>query len=247
MTERQGRRRRFRPTLSASVVVAAGVSVLVVLGIWQLQRLAWKEELIALRAARLSEPAGPLPRDLGDPADLEYLRVAATGRFLHERALFLANRIHERKVGLHMVTPFVLEDGRGLLVDRGWIPMEMKEGANLSEAGPTGRVTVTGVLRRGGWGGLEMFRPENDPARRLYNWPDLAAMAAQADLERSVVGLYLAAEPNDGAGDAYPVAVPIAVELRNDHLQYALTWFALALVLVIIYVVYHLRPEREQD
>ena len=123
----------------------------------------------------------------------------------------------------------------------------MKDSFASGNEGPIGRVTVTGVLRRGGWAGLEMFRPENDPASRLYNWPDLAAMAAQADLERAVVTLYLAAEPDDGAGAAYPVAAPVAVELRNDHLQYALTWFALALALVVIYVVYHLRPEPEPD
>ena len=113
--------------------------------------------------------------------------------------------------------------------------------------GPAGRVTVTGVLRRGGWTGMEMFRPENDPAGRLYNWPDLAAMTAQADLERAVDTLYLAAEPKDGADAPYPVAVPVAVELRNDHLQYALTWFALALALIVIYVIYHLKPEPEPD
>lgn len=233
--------RRFRPTLWASLATVAVAGVLVGLGLWQLDRLQWKGDLIARLEALAALPPQPLPADLSDLSALEFLPVSVEGHFLHAREMYFASRTKDKKVGLHVVTPFVMTDGRGLLVDRGWVAMNRRDPAARAGGQLAGDVRVTGQLRLGGWGGMALFRPVNDPAKRLYNWADLPAMAAQADLERPIAQLYLQAGPS-GLPAPAPSGQPAGVRLVNNHLQYAVTWFALALALAVIYVVYHLKP-----
>ncbi len=233
--------RRFRPTFWATLATLAALTVLVSLGFWQLERLDWKRDLIARLEALAALPPQPLPADLSDLSGLEYLPIRVEGRFLHEREMYFASRTKDKKVGLHVVTPFLLTDGRGLLVDRGWVAMDRRDPANRAEGQLAGLVEVTGQLRFGGWGGMELFRPANDPAKRLYNWADLPAMLDQAGLERRIDQLYLQAGPGGPPAPA-PAGQLSGARLSNNHLEYALTWFALAVILAVIYVIYHLRP-----
>ena len=233
--------RRFRPTFWATLTTLVAVTVLVSLGFWQLERLDWKRDLIARLEALAALPPQPLPADLSQVTGLEFLPVRVEGEFLHDREMYFASRTRNKKVGLHVVTPFVMTDGRGLLVDRGWVAIDRREPASRAEGQLEGLVEVTGQLRFGGWKGMELFRPANDPANRLYNWADLPAMLDQAGLERPVDQLYLQAGPS-GPPPPAPAGQLSGVGLANNHLEYALTWFALAVILAVIYVIYHLRP-----
>ena len=236
-------RRKFRPTLWASIFTAAAAALLVALGSWQVQRKGEKEALIAMFEARARGPAVALPEFLEPPEAFLFARVRLEGRFLHEREQYLSSKVHKGEVGLHVITPLLLRDGRAVLVDRGWSPLVSDVSAAFWSR-PAGIQVIEGILRQGGYGGPEFLRPENDPGAGLYNWPDLMAMASSAQLERPITTHYvmLDAMPPDGG---YPVPRGLAVDLPNNHLQYAITWFALSAVLLVIYLIYHWRPEPE--
>jgi surfeit locus 1 family protein len=235
-------RRRFRPTFWASVATLCALTVLLGLGTWQVQRLHWKEALIAQRQARGGAPAIALPAVLDDPAALEYRRVALAGRFLHDQEMYLGNRMHRGRVGYAVMTPLLLDDGRQLLVERGWIPMDRRDPASRAEGQVAGRVALEAMLRVGGWKGRDFVRPDNQPAENFWFWVDPPAMAAQAGLERPVTEVYAVALAGNAPG-GLPIPAEARVTLRNDHLGYALTWYALAVVLLIIYVIYHTRRD----
>jgi len=248
MAERGGR--RFRPTPWATAFTILGVALLIGLGTWQLQRLEWKEELIAERHTRSTDSAVPLPGDLSDSKALDYVRVELVGRFLHDKELYLGSRTLKGSVGYHVVTPFRLSDGRTLLVNRGWVPPERRDPESRA-AGQLdgGEIRIEALLRPGGWRGWSFTRPANDPAGNLWLWPDLPAMfaalgAEAAGLERPVTTLYAESLPVGPLAElpgGLPVAVAGAIDLRNEHLEYALTWYALALALLIIYLIYSTR------
>lgn len=232
-------------------IILTALAILVGLGVWQLQRLAWKEDLIARLEARTAAAPVPLPATLpADLSELEYRPIRVEGRYLNDRELRLVLRTRDGQVGLHIVTPFRLTDGRTILIDRGWIPRDA-EAPQARRAGLIeGATTQVGLARLGGWQGSSWFEPANDPAGNQWLWLDLPAMAEAADLERPVTGLYLSALPDQHAG-AWPVGGRTRVALRNDHLEYALTWFALAAVMLVVFLLWRRRrpltgPKRGQ-
>ncbi len=232
--------RRFRPTFWPTLFSVPVLAALIGLGIWQLQRLEWKDAEIAERRARGGAPPVSLPAAVDDPRELAFVRVRVRGTFDHGSERYLVARPLDGRPGLHVVTPLVLEDGRALLVDRGWVPESRKDPATRAEGQLPGVVELEGLLRTGGWRGYTWLRPENLPAENVWLWVDLAAMAETAGLARPVIGVYLDAGPAENPG-GLPVGGQARIELPNDHLGYAITWFSLALALVVIYVVYHLR------
>lgn len=241
--------RRFRPTLWPTLFTIPALIALVGLGIWQVQRLHWKDALIAERQARSGAPAMTLPATVESPADLEFYPVRVRGGFRHDREMYLAARTLGGRPGLHVVTPMILEDGRALLVDRGWIPETRKDPATRAEGQVAGVVQLEGLARMGGWKGFGFLKPENLPRENLWFWVDPPAMAAAAGLSGAVKEIYLEAGPAENPG-GLPKGGQTRIQLPNDHLEYAITWFSLALALVVIYVVYHLRrehPDAEAD
>lgn len=185
------------------------------LGIWQVERRAWKLDLIARVEARIHAPPAPMP-EWSDFA--EYRRVRLQGDFLYDRET-LVKAVSERGEGFWVMTP--LRTIRGLvLVNRGFIPSE-KTGR---WHGPDAPVSVTGLLRatepKGG------FLRANDLANNRWYSRDVAAIAQARGL-RPVAPFFVDADatPNPGG---YPVGGLTVVAFRNNHLVYALTWFALA-------------------
>ena len=233
--------RRFRPSFWLTICALIGIAVLIGLGAWQLQRLGWKQAMIAERVARLEAPAIALPNPIDPPEAIELRRVSLAGRFL-KREFHLGGRSHRGEVGFHIVAPLVLEDGRTILVDRGWVPVPKRNPAARPESRTTGPVALEAVLRSGGWKGRALFRPDNAPHDNYWIWLDLPLMAELAGLQRPITTLYATALPAEG-DSALPIAVAPQVEFRNDHLEYALTWFALAVALAVIYVMLSLRRE----
>jgi len=235
--------RRFRPRLGPSLAALIGVLVLLGLGTWQIQRLAWKEALIAQYQARASAPPIPLPNPVADPAALDNRPVRLVGRFLHDRELYLGARSYQGEVGFHIVTPVRLDDGRAVLVDRGWVPAARRDPATREAGQVAGTVEIAGVARSGGWRGSAFFRPANEPERNHWLWYDLPVMAARAGLENAVTTVYVAAAPGEVPG-GLPIAVLPEANLRNEHLEYAITWYTLAVALAVIYFLHQSRPAR---
>lgn len=216
-------RRLVWPALASLIALA----ILVGLGTWQMQRRAWKIALIAERQAGLTAPPVALPEQLDG---LEFRRVTVTGRFDHHREITVLNQTAGQQTGLHVVTPLVLADGGTVLINRGFVP----RGALAQASRPTGEVTLTGLLR--GSYGRNRFTPDDRPAQGEWFAFDPLAMAKALDLPAARPFLI------DADATANPGGLPIGgqtrTDLPNDHLHYALTWYGLALTLIIIFAVF---------
>lgn len=205
--------RRFRPGLGATLAALAGVSLLVGLGSWQLRRLEWKEALLAEMAERIDAAPVELPARIEDPQAWRYRPVRVTGTFDHGREMaVVAGR------GADLVTPMLRADGSAVLVVRG------RFADPAAAPRPEGERTVTGIARPGARQGP--FTPDNRPAENRWFWRDLPAMAETAGLDR-VVPLFV--ETLDSGLTRR--------DIPNNHLAYALTWYALALVLAAIWAL----------
>jgi surfeit locus 1 family protein len=207
------------------------LAILLGLGVWQVERLAWKTALIAEREARIAEPVVRLPADITDAVldALEHRRVTLAGIFLHERTLYLTATRGGRAV-FRLITPLARADGSTVLVDRGWIYAGKREPTARPASLVAGEVEVEGVLRgpgRKGW-----FTPDNDVARNYWFWLDLAAMARSAGVDAPALAVIAAPNPQ-----GIPVGQELGVDIPNDHLRYAIIWFSLAVALVVIFVL----------
>ncbi len=235
-------RLRFRPTLWPTLFTVPALLLMIGLCVWQVQRLYWKEGLIAERQARVAEAAVPVPAPGGDASALEFRKVRLEGSFRHDKELYLGARSMNGNAGYQILTPFTLTDGQVILVNRGWVPVERKLPEHRTEGQVSGAVAVEGLVRLPR--DRAFMQPDNEPRHNMWFFVDLPAMAAHAALPLRN-DLYVDAGPADNPG-GYPVGGQTRIELPNDHLQYALTWGLLALALIVIYVTYHLKLERER-
>jgi len=229
----------FRPKFWPTVITIPAVLFMLALCIWQVQRLHWKEDLISQRIARSEAAPVALPDMGADIAALEFHRVALTGRFDHAREFYLVARSQNGNVGFWVVTPLVLAEGGGaVLVNRGWVPNERKLPETRAEGQLAGDVKFEAIIRqpqRQAW-----FQPPNEPQKNTWFYLDPAEIAAASGLPVRQ-DLYLDAVKAEIPGD-FPVGGQTRIYLPNDHLQYAITWGALALALMVIYVLYHVKP-----
>lgn len=240
----------FRPRLWPTLLTLPVVAALLALGFWQLDRLAWKEALIVELAERREAAPMPLDSALEAPQESEYRSVALQGEYLHDGEIHWLARTHDSKSGYHVLTPLRLADGREILVDRGWMPGSDPQANAAEVVRPEGPQELTAVLRQGGWGGsswlTDFLRPENRPAANEWLWPDLPAMAEAAGMEDPVTRAYVTLLPESASSDR-PLAQAPPINLKNDHLGYAITWFTLAAALAVIYLLFHLRPGPRGD
>ncbi len=236
--------RRLRPGFWPTAITLAALSILLGLGAWQLLRLEWKTALIAEIQARGAAAPLALPAEISGPA-LDYTPVRLRGVFLHGKERHVAARTHKGKIGLHIVTPLRLDDGRTVLVNRGWVPLAKQDPAARPAGQLDGDVMVEGLIRKGGWGGSALFRPANQPEENIWLWMDLAAMAGSVSLERAETRVYVAAGPAPNPG-GYPIGGQTRLKFANNHLQYAITWFALAAILLAIYILHLCRPPKDK-
>ncbi len=223
-----------------TLVVAIGVLALASLGTWQMQRLAWKDGLIAQIAARTEgQPIllAEAVRRMARAEDLEYARVAIKGRFLAGREAY-AWAPAASGPGWHVYAPLETEDGAILLVNRGFVPEAYRDPATRPE--PAGVVReLTGLLRKPEV--PSAFAAETDTARRLWYWRDLDGMATAllGPARSKALPFFLDAEASPAPTASQPRTPQggtTRLEIPNRHLEYALTWYGLALTLIGVYV-----------
>lgn len=229
---------RFRPQFWPTAIALPGLILLLGLGTWQVLRQAEKEEINRFRAERAAAAPVELDEAARDPASHEFRRVRVRGIFDHARELYLYGRSQRGNDGYYIVTPLRRDSGPAVLVNRGWVPTARKAPERRAEGQVAGPAEVTGFLRRDprrGW-----LMPDNDAAGNHWFWFDLPAMSAAAGISPPAE-FYLEADttPNPGG---FPIGGQTQLQLPSPHLQYAFTWFALALALAVIYVAWHRRP-----
>jgi surfeit locus 1 family protein len=228
---------RFRPLLIPTLSTLLAFSVLVGLGVWQLQRLEWKQSLIARIEGRIHDPPVPLDTALatGNLLDAEWVPVHVEGRFLHDKETFLYATEFDLGLGVHVITPLERPDGRTVLIDRGWVSNTAMNPSSRLAGQVEGPVRVNGIVRL--TAEPNPYAPRADVAKRLWFTRDPAGIAAMAGVTIEAPILVAADETSAVAGG--PRFPGWRVNLPNSHLQYALTWFGLALAVLAVYLVYH--------
>ncbi|MBR0719655.1 SURF1 family protein [Bradyrhizobium liaoningense] len=206
------------------------IAILTALGIWQIERRAWKLALIDRVEQRVHAAAGPLPVASSWPAisagSDEYRHVAVSGRFRHDRET-LVKAVTEEGGGYWVVTPLQRDDGTIVLINRGFVPPERRDVSTRLDGNPDGEVTVIGLLRitepKGG------FLRTNEPTHERWYSRDVAAISAARGLH-DVAPFFIDADATANARNA-PIGGLTVIRFPNNHLIYALTWFALAFML----------------
>lgn len=210
----------------------AGAAVLIGLGTWQVQRLAWKEGVLDQIESRISADPVALPK-APDPERDRYLSVVVEGTILPGELKVLVSR-RNIGAGYRIIAPFVTEDGRRILIDRGFVLDDAKD--TVRSLGP---VEVSGNLL---WPDeVDGFTPDPDTATDTWFARDLPAMANALDTEPVLV---VASTPTDTGIEPMPVDTQ---GIPNDHLQYAITWFSLAAVWLAMTLLFLRRQSARQN
>lgn len=213
-----------------AVAALAAIAGLTSLGVWQLHRLAWKQALVERVEHRVYAEPVPAPDPSRWPgitaANSEYLHVSVRGRFLHDRET-LVQAVTVRGGGFWVVTPLETDAGYIVLINRGFVPAKYRDADARSAAQAGGPVSITGLLRISETG--RGFLRQNEPAAERWYTRDVAAIAAARSLT-DVAPYFIDADASDSAVPGAPEGGLTVVTFRNTHLQYALTWFALALL-----------------
>jgi surfeit locus 1 family protein len=230
----------FKPVLVPTLWLIPLLAILIGLGAWQIQRLHWKLDLLAKIHVGLTSAPVPL-HDVISAYDADrimaadYRRVKVHGLFENGEELFFFTTGPDGDPVYHVVTPFLMADGHTLLVDRGYIPMEMLNSPAWKAGDLNGQRTIVGIIRKPG--APNWFTPPIDKAKRIVHTRDPGTLAKAFGL-KNIYPMFLEADatPNPGG---WPIGGVTVVDLPNNHLQYAITWFGLALGLLGVYLAYH--------
>lgn len=223
-----------RPPALATICALLAIGVLCALGAWQVRRLHWKTGILArMDAADARDPMeNPLTAEkITEAPDFE--KGIVRGIFLNDLEIAIGPRTHDGAPGYHILTPFRLSGGEILFVNRGWTPMAYKAAQSRPESLVPGETFVAGTLRRPVPEGV--FVPANDPAREAWYRYDLAEMAAARGLS-TPLPVVLYAQKEAGASP-FLVRDNTIPRPPNDHLSYALFWFAMAGALGVMFVL----------
>ena len=223
----------FPYVLTVAMLIA--MVILIGLGFWQLQRLHWKEGVLARIAALQAAPPVPLASALARAkagADIDYTRVAADCPTIESSPFVRLYMPADGGAGFRIITACRLAGGAygSILVDRGFIDQDVLKRMDTS-ARPLAQ-PIVGVLRHGD--ARNFVTPDNQPAQRLYYWRDVAGMARALGVADPAPIFLMLERP--APADVGPKPAPVPVDIPNNHLSYALTWFGLAASLAGVYL-----------
>ena len=244
--------RKRGSAITATVLAVVCVMILIGLGFWQLERKVWKENLIATVTSRIAQAPADFPPRANWPRlpqdDTEFSRVTFPAEFLagQEALVYTAGspfRPDVKGPGYWVFAPAQLAGGSIVLVNRGFIPLDKKDPATRAEGNVRGSVDIVGAMRWPETRGL--FTPADDPKTNVWYLRDLQAMAAEKKWA-TAAPFYIDQEGPVPPG-SLPLPAKIDVKLSDNHLQYAVTWFGLALGLAGVYLVWIAGRLRRRD
>lgn len=243
---------RRRGLLWPGFFALVAFAILIGLGVWQVERLAWKEALIARVGERLDTPPVPPPGPAAWPnldlAEAEYTPVTVSGRFRNADEVHVVYPLTAPKgplggIGYLVMTPFETDSGWIVYVNRGFVPQDRKSAETRQAGQIEGETTVVGLLRRPAR--RSWFMPADDAAANAWISRDPELFAAASGLPPASVAPYIidARFDPDLAG-GLPQGGETVVAFSNSHLQYAVTWFGLAAALAGVFAVFAWRRSR---
>jgi surfeit locus 1 family protein len=245
----------FRFKLIPTLFTLPTLIVLISLGCWQTKRLYWKEAIIGDIIAKSEEPALALREHAALTDALRYRKVSLTGEFLNDKEvhLFTGEIQFKGETGYHILTPFKrADDGEIILVNRGWVPASYKNPDTRRDTEITGQHAIEALVLEGDTKPMPWL-PDNDRRDNVWFWQDIPEIAQYTGLE---LAPFILLELHEGARISvgqngmnwaelrtpeppFPMPSDGHISIRNDHLQYAITWYSLAVILLVIYLVYH--------
>jgi surfeit locus 1 family protein len=239
---RSGSRRLVGPTIAAVFAFA----ILCGLGFWQVERLFWKEALIARVEAGLGADPVPAPGPVawgGLELDAwEYRPVEVRGTYDNAREIHVVYTLVTPKgprggIGYQVFTPFHADEGWWVYVNRGFVPRDNKDPATRAGGQIDGETTAAGLLRRPGY--RSWFMPADDATANAWFSRDPALFAASAGIAAGEVAPYVIDAAFDPAlPDGLPQGGETIVSFPNNHLQYVITWFGLAAALAAVFIAF---------
>ncbi|CAI8432183.1 MAG: Uncharacterised protein [SAR116 cluster bacterium MED-G04] len=233
----------FRPALWMTVFAVPSLVILLALGTWQVKRLQWKDELISEFTARaMGEAITPPAADAA--SGLRFQRLNLAGEWMHDAEVQLIGRTFEGTAGYHVITPFRLDDGRILLVNRGWVSQDYRtpqKRPGTLHAGPQEFQAILRLPARKGY-----FVPGNNPGQNDWFTLDIGDIRAHHDLGDAVIDGYSADALRADGPYVLPIGAAVEITIPNDHLNYAITWYGIALGLIGVYFAWHHQSGRLQ-
>lgn len=241
MNSKNGLRPQAR-LLWPAVLTAAVAAVLISLGVWQLRRLAWKENIIAQIEARAAAPAGPLP-DFAEwtglrPDDYEYRHVLLRGTFENEKEALVfrpsGSSTGVREPGYLVLTPMRLASGAYVIVNRGFTPISRSEARSRAQGEIEGETALTGLMRAPE--SRNAFTPADNADAGQYFTRDPGVIASHFGLRRTAP--FIVDADSSPVPGGWPRGGATELSFPNNHLSYALTWFGLAAALAGVFLTY---------
>jgi surfeit locus 1 family protein len=234
------RTQAIRGLILPGVLSLLALAVLISLGNWQMNRLAWKENLMEMVSLRVKEPERALPPSSTwpslDVSKNEYRTFYVSGRFLHRDEVHVYTVLSDAKgmysgAGYWVLTPLALDDGGIVVINRGFVPQEMKNPSTRKDAQVEGAVRVAGLLRAPEQ--ANYFTPVSDPSKNVWHRRDPRAIANVLSLQN--VAPFMLDETRGYKRGDLPQPNETRISFTNNHLGYALTWYGLACTLIGVF------------
>lgn len=231
----------FAPGKALSFAVCLALVVLISLGSWQAQKIGPKNALVQSIEQGLSAEPMELPVHLDDPQPVAYRRLFFTGTSLDVDPIRVFGTNLKGKPGYYLYKPVAREFGRAVLVNFGWVPMELEALPVL----PMGEIEVSGVLMLSAEPGA--FTPPNDVAGNVWYTANVFEMAAQFGLGAKEHYHFRLFADHMGEAGSYPLGGQVRVSIPNDHLEYMFTWYGIAAALLAVFLFYGRKKAQEAE
>lgn len=230
--------RNFNPGIGLTISMLVALAILIALGTWQAQKIEPKANLLARIEAGLSAEPIKLPVHLDDPLVIEYHRVAFEGRITADPIKVYGINL-AGKPGYYLYAPVQRPFGMAVIVNFGWIPLE----AEKLPALPVGTIEITGVLRTSAEPG--QMTPVNEPAQGKWFTADVHELATAFGLRTKEYYHFRIFADQLAEEGKLPRGGQVRVDIPNDHFEYMLTWYGIALGLVGVYIAFGLKRGRK--
>ena len=219
----------FKPRLFPLFAFIVALSILLGLSGWQIKRLNWKTDLISQRISSFeSDPISFV--NLNQPEENEFRKVFVDGQLLNEFEMYMPALSKRGNNGFHILVPLKTTSGKFIIYDTGWVPLKIKEKEKRLLNISKNPQTFEAVIRTSGRKGY--FQPENNTNTNTWFFVEPKLMSEY--LKMNFENQYYLEAVNNGP-NGFPLGNQTRIYLRNNHLQYALTWFMIACGLIGVF------------
>ena len=234
---------KFRPLLWPTIFTILSLLTLLSLGSWQVYRLIWKNNLISNYLNKFNNEIIYYNNKFDFKEEFEYRRINIEGKFLNDKEILVIGKTFEGNAGFHLLTPLITKNKKVILINRGWISEKYKFQNSRKFTIIKNVILVNGIIRKPQNKGY--FVPENDPIGNFWFTikPREIQKALKLDNYDFEKNFYISSV-RSSKKLSLPIGVSGTPNFRNQHLSYAITWYSLALVLLIIYLTFHYKEKR---